>query len=150
MKASSSEGNNLQRTLKDGYESDSTLSYRRHQFVPQQSQNKSLYTQVQGHGASGAGAITVCIQVQKGGEVPTQGLRMQAPDKKGEKKYFRFRKNIISMTSSLQHAETETISVTCGDSGACLAPVILICCTCPVLVTCKCTGFTLWASPSHE
>ena len=46
MKASSSEGNNLQRTLKDGYESDSTLSYRRHQFVPQQSQNKSLYTQV--------------------------------------------------------------------------------------------------------
>ena len=49
MKASSSEGNNLQRTLKDGYESDSTLSYRRHQFVPQQSQNKSLYTQVQGH-----------------------------------------------------------------------------------------------------
>ena len=108
MKASSSEGNNLQRTLKDGYESDSTLSYRRHQFVPQQSQNKSLYTQVQGHhGASGAGAIVVCIQVQKGGEVPTQGLRMQAPDKKGEKKYFRFRKNIISMTSSLQHAETD-------------------------------------------
>ena len=99
MKASSSEGNNLQRTLKDGYESDSTLSYRRHQFVPQQSQNKSLYTQVQGHhhGASGAGAITVCIQVQKGGEVPTQGLRMQAPDKKGEKKYFRSRKNIISL-----------------------------------------------------
>ena len=98
----------------------------------------------------GPGAITICIQVQKGGEVPTQGLRMQAPDKKGEKKYFRFRKNIISMTSSLQHAETDTISVTCGDSGACLAPVILICCTCPVLVTCKCTGFTLWASPLHE
>ena len=88
----------------------------------------------------GPGAITICIQVQKGGEVPTQGLRMQAPDKKGEKKYFRFRKNIISMTSSLQHAETDTISVTCGDSGACRAPVILICCTCPVLVTCKCTA----------
>ena len=65
--------------------------------MPQQSQNKSLYTQVQGHGASGAGAITVCIQVQKGGEVPTQGLRMQAPDKKGEKKYFQSRKNIISL-----------------------------------------------------
>jgi len=64
-KANHSEGNNLQRTLKDGYESDSTLSYRRHQFIPQQSQNKSLYT-----------------QVQKGGEVPHQGLRMQAPDKR--------------------------------------------------------------------
>jgi len=64
-KANHSEGNNLQRTLKDGYESDSTLSYRRHQYIPQQSQNKSLYT-----------------QVQKGGEVPHQGLRMQAPDKR--------------------------------------------------------------------
>ena len=112
LKASSSEGNNLQRTLKDGYESDSTLSYRRHQFVPQQSQNKSLYTQVRRRVITWPGAgvvIMVCIQVQKGGEVPTQGLRMQAPDKKGEKKYFRFRENIISMTSSLQHAETETI-----------------------------------------
>ena len=112
FQASSSEGNNLQRTLKDGYESDSTLSYRRHQFVPQQSQNKSLYTQVRRRVITWPGAgvvIMVCIQVQKGGEVPTQGLRMQAPDKKGEKKYFRFRENIISMTSSLQHAETETI-----------------------------------------
>ena len=52
--------------MKDGYESDSTLSYRRHQYVPQQSQSKSLYT-----------------QVQKGGEVPHKGLRMQAPEKKG-------------------------------------------------------------------
>jgi len=64
--SNTSEGqNNLQRTLKDGYESDSTLSYRRHQYVPQQSQSKSLYT-----------------QVQKGGEVPHKGLRMQAPEKK--------------------------------------------------------------------
>ena len=56
------------RTLKDGYESDSTLSYRRHQYTPNQSANKSLYT-----------------QVQKGGEVPHKGLGMQAPEKKGRK-----------------------------------------------------------------
>jgi len=64
-KSSSSDGKHLQRTLKDGYESDSTLSYRRHNYTPSQSANKSLYT-----------------QVQKGGEVPQQGLRMQAPEKK--------------------------------------------------------------------
>ena len=59
----------LFRAIKDGYESDSTLSYRRHNFVPLQnssSENKNLYT-----------------QVQRGGEVPRQGLRMQAPEKKG-------------------------------------------------------------------
>ena len=58
------------RAIKDGYESDSTLSYRRHNYVPLQnssSESKNLYT-----------------QVQKGGEVPMQGLRMQAPDKKGK------------------------------------------------------------------
>ena len=57
------------RAIKDGYESDSTLSYRRHNYVPLQnssSESKNLYT-----------------QVQRGGEVPMQGLRMTAPDKKG-------------------------------------------------------------------
>jgi len=62
-------GKNLQRTLKDGYESDSTLSYRKHCYTPTNSgpspQAKALYT-----------------QVQKGGEVPLQGLRMQPPEKK--------------------------------------------------------------------
>ena len=58
------------RTLKDGYESDSTLVYRKHHYTPCASpspQAKALYT-----------------QVQKGGEVPLQGLRMQAPEKKGK------------------------------------------------------------------
>ena len=62
------------RTLKDGYESDSTLVYRKHHYTPCASpspQAKALYT-----------------QVQKGGEVPLQGLRMQAPEKKG--KYMTF------------------------------------------------------------
>ena len=62
-----SDSKSFSKSLKEGYESDSTLSYRRHQYIPQQSENKSLYT-----------------QVQKGGEVPPQGLRMQAPDKKGK------------------------------------------------------------------
>jgi len=66
---SPSNGKNLQRTLKDGYESDSTLSYRKHCYTPTNSgpspQAKALYT-----------------QVQKGGEVPLQGLRMQPPEKK--------------------------------------------------------------------
>ena len=61
----------MSRTLKDGYESDSTLSYRKHCYTPTNSgpspQAKALYT-----------------QVQKGGDVPLQGLRMQAPEKKGE------------------------------------------------------------------
>ena len=68
------------RTLKDGYESDSTLSYRRHQYIPQQSQNKSLYT-----------------QVQKGGEVPHQGLRMQAPDKRGRKIIIFLHENLMAV-----------------------------------------------------
>lgn len=68
--SSVSDRQSLQKSYKDGYESDSTLSYRRHQFIPQQSENKSLYT-----------------QVQKGGDVPPQGLRMQAPDKKGKTKF---------------------------------------------------------------
>ena len=62
---------NIYRTLKDGYESDSTLVYRKHHYTPCASpspQAKALYT-----------------QVQKGGEVPLQGLRMQAPEKKGRK-----------------------------------------------------------------
>ena len=57
--------------MKDGYESDSTLVYRKHHYTPCASpspQAKALYT-----------------QVQKGGEVPLQGLRMQAPEKKGRK-----------------------------------------------------------------
>ena len=65
--SSLSDSKSFSKSLKEGYESDSTLSYRRHQYIPQQSENKSLYT-----------------QVQKGGEVPPQGLRMQAPDKKGK------------------------------------------------------------------
>ena len=47
---SPSAGKNLQRTLKDGYESDSTLSYRKHCYTPTNSgpspQAKALYTQV--------------------------------------------------------------------------------------------------------
>jgi len=69
-KGSPSDGPHLQKTLKDGYESDSTLVYRKHHYTPCASpspQAKALYT-----------------QVQKGGEVPLQGLRMQAPDKKEE------------------------------------------------------------------
>jgi len=62
-------GNNLQKTLKDGYESDSTLSYRKHCYTPTDTapspHAKALYT-----------------QVQKGGDVPIKGLRMQAPEKK--------------------------------------------------------------------
>ena len=69
--SSVSDRQSLQKSYKDGYESDSTLSYRRHQYIPQQSENKSLYT-----------------QVQKGGEVPPQGLRMQAPDKKGKDREY--------------------------------------------------------------
>merc|ERR550539_511970 len=64
-KATPSDGKNLQRAIKDGYESDSTLSYRRHNYVPLQnssSESKNLYT-----------------QVQRGGEVPKQGLRMTTP-----------------------------------------------------------------------
>merc|ERR1712106_1197380 len=67
-KGSPSDGPHLQKTLKDGYESNSTLVYRKHHYTPCASpspQAKALYT-----------------QVQKGGEVPLQGLRMQAPDKK--------------------------------------------------------------------
>eukprot|EP00091_Calanus_sinicus_P022083 TRINITY_DN6846_c0_g1_i2.p1 TRINITY_DN6846_c0_g1~~TRINITY_DN6846_c0_g1_i2.p1 ORF type:complete len:498 (+),score=107.66 TRINITY_DN6846_c0_g1_i2:357-1850(+) len=69
-KGSPSDGPHLQKTLKDGYESDSTLSFRKHHYTPCASpspQAKALYT-----------------QVQKGGEVPLQGLRMQAPEKKEE------------------------------------------------------------------
>ena len=71
------------RAIKDGYESDSTLSYRRHNYVPLQnssSESKNLYT-----------------HVQKGGEVPMQGLRMQAPEKKG-KLFFHFFLATRSMT----------------------------------------------------
>jgi len=71
QKESPQSGNNLQKTLKDGYESDSSVSYRKHCFTPTNIGSspsphaKALYT-----------------QVQKGGEVPLQGLRMQAPEKK--------------------------------------------------------------------
>ena len=71
------------RTLKDGYESDSTLSYRRHQFIPQQSANKSIYTQVLSYPILSYLILSFLTQVQKGGEVPHKGLRMQAPEKKG-------------------------------------------------------------------
>merc|ERR1712106_133517 len=69
-KGSPSDGQHLQKTLKDGYESDSTLVYRKHPYTPCASpspQAKALYT-----------------QIQKGGDVPLQGLRMQAPEKKDE------------------------------------------------------------------
>lgn len=69
-KGSPADGPHLQKTLKDGYESDSTLVYRKHHYTPCASpspQAKALYT-----------------QVQKGGDVPLQGLRMQAPEKKEE------------------------------------------------------------------
>jgi len=69
-KGSPSDGLHLQKTLKDGYESDSTLVYRKHHYNPCSSpspQAKALYT-----------------QVQKGGDVPLQGLRMQAPEKQEE------------------------------------------------------------------
>ena len=98
--------------------------------------------------------ITVHSQVQvlyrsvsrcrKGARCPPRGSGCRRRTRKVRKNIFGLEKILSrSMTSSLQHAEMDTISVTCGDSGACLAPVILICCTCPVLVTCKCTGFTL-------
>jgi len=62
-----SNGNSLQRSVKDGYESDSTLAYRKHHYNPQispsPSQSKALYS-----------------QVQKGGEVPLSGLRMSDKD----------------------------------------------------------------------
>lgn len=68
-KDSSPSSHNLQKTLKDGYESDSTVSYRKHCFSPNNNNPsphaKALYT-----------------QVQKGGDVPLQGLRMQAPEQK--------------------------------------------------------------------
>jgi len=62
-----SNGSSLKRSVKDGYESDSTLAYRKHHYNPQvspsPSQSKALYN-----------------QVQKGGEVPLSGLRMSDKD----------------------------------------------------------------------
>jgi len=55
----------LQRNSKDGYESDSTLAYRRHHYNPQIQPpvSRNIYT-----------------EIQKGGEVPLQGLRMSDQD----------------------------------------------------------------------
>ena len=77
------------RTLKDGYESDSTLSYRKHCYTPTNSgpspQAKALYTQVPLQRQKAIQAqVSQCLKVQKGGEVPLQGLRMQPPEKKGK------------------------------------------------------------------
>jgi len=54
----------LQRSL-DGYESDSTLAYRRHHYNPQVQPQLSR---------------NVYSEIQKGGEVPLQGLRMSEQD----------------------------------------------------------------------
>jgi len=66
--SSQSNGNSLQRDrslTRSGYESDNTLSFRKHNYSPHQAQpSKQLYT-----------------KVQKGGEVPFNGLRMSASEK---------------------------------------------------------------------
>ena len=77
------------RTLKDGYESDSTLSYRKHCYTPTNSgpspQAKALYTQVPLQRQKAIQArVSHFLKVQKGGDVPLQGLRMQVPEKKGK------------------------------------------------------------------
>jgi len=62
VKKEADETNNyLQRSIRDGYESDNTLSFRKHNYNPQTApkQAKHIYN-----------------QVQKGGEVPVNGLRM--------------------------------------------------------------------------
>ena len=61
-------GNSFSSAIKDGYESDSTLVFKRKENytpTPQTpSELKSVYT-----------------QIQKGGDIPTGGLRMSLPDK---------------------------------------------------------------------
>jgi len=69
-KDGSSSSNNLQKTLKDGYESDSTVSYRQHSYNPQVHHSPSPH------------AKALYTQVQKGGEIPAQGLTMQSPERK--------------------------------------------------------------------
>ena len=63
----------LQNAIKDGYESDSTLVFKRKEnFTPR--------TQTP------AEAKSVYSQIQRGGEIPVSGLRMSFPDKpKGRK-----------------------------------------------------------------
>ena len=100
------------RTLKDGYESDSTLSYRKHCYTPTNSgpspQAKALYTQVPKTQKSKAieGPASRCLKVQKGGDVPLQGLRMQAPEKKGKTRE-ELHDNTISM---LRHTDHDLVS----------------------------------------
>merc|ERR1719210_975766 len=63
----------LQSALKDGYESDSTLVFKRRENTTPRSttpaEAKSIYT-----------------QIQKGGDIPVAGLRMSFPDKPKESK----------------------------------------------------------------
>ena len=58
----------LQSAIKDGYESDSTLVFkRRENYTPRSttpSESKTLYS-----------------QIQKGGDIPTSGLRMSLPER---------------------------------------------------------------------
>lgn len=58
----------LQSAIKDGYESDSTLVFKRRENFPSRSQTpaeaKSAYT-----------------QIQKGGDIPVSGLRMSLPER---------------------------------------------------------------------
>jgi len=96
-KGGATENNHLQKTLKDGYESDSTLSYRKHHYNPgnPSPQAKALYT-----------------QVQKGGEVPLQGLRMQAPEKKDDVPSIQ--------TFQQDHTEQDTIQRPNSSAGSTL------------------------------
>ena len=64
----------LQNAIKDGYESDSTLVFKRKEnFTPR--------TQTP------AEAKSVYSQIQRGGEIPVSGLRMSFPDKPKGKKF---------------------------------------------------------------
>ena len=66
-------------TIKNGYESDSNLTFKRREDVsaptPQTpSEAKSIYS-----------------QIQKGGDIPVSGLRMTIPERpKGKTSFYRF------------------------------------------------------------
>jgi len=61
----------LQSAIKDGYESDSTLVFKRRENPPPRSQTP-------------AEAKSAYNQIQKGGDIPLDGLRMSLPDKQRE------------------------------------------------------------------
>ena len=69
----------LTRTLKDGYESDSTLSYRKHCYTPTNSgpspQAKALYTQVAKCQKKTFEEKKTLTQGAEGGRSPTAGSK---------------------------------------------------------------------------